>query len=165
MIGRARLPRRRPTAALEWHHPARTLDFVFEGTALRVEPGCGDGSPCDGNLQITVDDDEPVTLAGTSGAATIVRGLQNGKHSAQIQVTGGRSGVSAITVRREAPAWLRWTALAAAALALLLLIITQVAHQVRVRRPSEAPPPAGPPAPSDEPTPYPRRRLWRGIKQ
>ena len=52
--------------------PGATLDFVFEGTALRVEPGCGDGSPCDGNLQITVDDNEPVTLAGTSGAATIV---------------------------------------------------------------------------------------------
>ena len=145
--------------------PGATLDFAFEGTALRVEPGCGDGSPCAGNLQITVDDNEPVTLAGTAGASTIVRGLQNGEHSAQIQIAGGRAGVSAITVRREAPAWLRWAALALAALALLLLVFAQVAHHVRVRRSSEAPPPAAPPAPSDEPPVYPRRRLWKGIKQ
>ncbi len=153
-----------PYASVRVAAPGATLRFVFKGTALGIEPGCGDGSPCDGNLQVIVDDNEPVMLTGTAGMTTMARGLPNGEHLVQIQVIGGRAGVSAITVRREAPLWLRWTALAAAAVALLCLVFAQVARQVRVRREPKAPPPP-PPPPSDEPPVYPRRRLWRGVKQ
>jgi len=141
-----------------------TLDFVFRGTALYVEPGCADDAPCDGNLQVIVDGGEPVTLAGTAETTVVVRGLPDGEHSAQIRVGGGRSGVSAITVRREAPLWLGTIAFVVVGLALLGLAAYEIARQIRVRRPpSEEPPP--PPPPLEEPPVYPRRRLWRGIKQ
>lgn len=143
--------------------PGATLRFTFNGTALRVETGCDDSLACDGDLRVTVDGGAPVTVDGAGGAATIARGLQNGEHTVTIEVIGGQAGVNAITVRREAPLWLHWTALGMGGLALLYLLFSQIARQVRVRRKPKAPLPPLPP--SDEPPVYPRRRLWRGVRQ
>ena len=163
-----------------------TLGFVFSGTALWVTPGCGDGARCDGSLQVTVDEREPVIVAdtapagtaladtadaGTTGATTIVRGLKDGEHSVRIQVAGGpagepaggRAGIAAITVRRETPLWERWAVPAVVVLALLALLASEVIRRMGMRRRESQEPP--PPPPSDEPPVYPRRRLWRGVKQ
>ena len=142
-----------------------TLDFVFRGTALYVAPGCGDGAPCDGNLQVIVDGGEPVTLDGTAETTAVVRGLSHGEHSAQIRVASGQAGIRAITVRREAPLWLRTIAFAVVALALLGLATYEIVRQIRVRRPPSEEPLPPPPPPPEEPPAYPRRRLWRGLKQ
>ncbi|MGQ9840554.1 MAG: hypothetical protein ACUVR4_08550 [Anaerolineae bacterium] len=101
------------------------LSFVFEGTRLDIWPGCA-GQPCQGHLQVSLDDGPPVVIAppgpGQDGNArvAVARGLQDGPHRVVVEALEPGAGIAAIGVGREPPFRLQWLA---AGLGLLVTIV------------------------------------------
>jgi hypothetical protein len=117
--------------------PGAKLRFSFHGDRLRVVPACG-AAPCTGALTVTVDDQPPVTLrAGSQERAVRVEstgtGVRGATHRAVVEVIEAPTGVAAISIQRDEPAWLWWFLGGAAAVVGLLLLVRGVAR-VRMRQ-------------------------------
>lgn len=140
------------------------LNFAFNGSALAVDTTCPPAAGCDGRLKVYIEGSEPVTLTANSGVQWVARQLPVGEREVTVEVLDGRAGVAALTVRRELPLSLLWVALGLIGLVTLYLLTARVIRFARSRRkPSYAPEPRFPEP--DEPPVYPRRRLWRGVKE
>jgi hypothetical protein len=139
------------------------MNFAFNGSALRVDTTCPPDAGCDGRLKVYIEGSDPITLTADSGAHWVARWLPVGTREVTIEVLDGRAGVAALTVGRELPIALLWVALGVLAAAALIIALAQVVRAIRRRRQPEYAP--VPPPPSDGPPVYPRRRLWRGVKE
>ena len=153
-----------PYGSVQVANAGSALNFTFNGTGLRVDTTCPENADCDGRLKVYIEGSSPVTLTANSGLTWVARGLTDGSHRSTIEVLEGRAGVAALTIRRERPAWMLWAAFGLVLALVLYLILARVVAGVRTRRAPKYEPPA-PPPPSDEPPVYPRRRLWRGVKE
>ncbi len=140
-----------------------TLWFDFIGTELNVQTACPGEEPCSGRLRVTIDSSSTVTVTAPSEITWTAPELQGKRHAAKIEVLEGEAGLAALTVRDRLPAWLRWIAVVALAAVVLYFLVSQTVRVIRAYRKPKAPPP--PPPPSDEPPVYPRRLLWRGVKE
>lgn len=152
-----------PYGTVQTGGPGAALWFDFDGTALRLETACPAGATCDGSLRVRIDDRAPMTVTMESELAWVARELSAGKHAVKIEVIEGEAGLAALTVRHERPIWLRRVLPVVLAVLALYVLIRQIARVVRAYRKPQAPPPPLPP--SDEPPVYPRRLLWRGVKE
>jgi hypothetical protein len=140
------------------------LNFAFSGTALAVDTTCPAEAGCDGLMKVYIEGREPVTLTANSGIQWVAQGLTAGEREVTVEVLEGRAGVAALTVRRELPRALLWLALGLIGAAALYLVVTRLIRFGRARRtPTYAPEPRFPEP--DEPPVYPRRKLWRGVKE
>jgi hypothetical protein len=140
------------------------LNFAFTGSALAVDTSCPAEARCDGLLKVYIEGSEPVTLTANTGVQWVARRLSATEREVTVEVLNGRAGIAALTVRRELPLSLLWVTLGLIGLVALYLIITRLARFAASRRkPSYAPEPRFPEP--DEPPVYPRRKLWRGVKE
>jgi hypothetical protein len=152
-----------PYGTVRAGQPGSKMWFDFGGTALRLETACPLRSACDGSLRVTIDGGQPVTVTMGSQVSWAARELSAGRHTAKIEVIDGQAGLAALTVRDEWPIWLRWVLPAVLVLAVLYLLTRTTVRLARAHRKPKAPSP--PPPPSEEPPVYPRRLLWRGIRE
>jgi hypothetical protein len=115
------------------------LAFTFHGNELAMIPACA-ADVCAGALQVTVDDQPPITVrpgdrgGGAGRAVTVAGGLTDGPHRALIEVTEAPAGIAALMVRRSVPIWPRWLVGGLAALVVLVLLARNVIRVVRARR-------------------------------
>jgi hypothetical protein len=114
-------------------------------------------------LKIYIEGSDPVTLTANSGVTWVARWLPVERREVTIEVLEGRAGVAALTVRRELPTSLLWVTLALLAAVALGFVVLRLARLVGSLRKPTYEPEVRFPAP-DEPPVYPRRRLWRGVK-
>lgn len=153
-----------PYGAVRVADAGAALNFAFNGSALAVDTTCPPGAGCEGRLKVYIEGSEPVTLTANSGVQWVAQQLPGETREVTIEVLDGRAGVAALTIRRETPTWIAWAVLGlVAALAVYALGARAVRWLRGRRRSSYAPTP--PPFPPDEPPVYPRRRLWRGVKE
>jgi polysaccharide biosynthesis protein PslG len=140
------------------------LNFAFVGSALAVDTSCPPDAGCGGQLKVYIEGSEPVTLTANSGVTWVARWLPARERDVTIEVLDGRGGVAALTVRRELPATLLWVALGLIAALALFFVLSRLIWLLRsLRKPTYAPETRF--LSPDEPPVYPRRRLWRGVKE